>query len=52
MLIINRGNTEGLRCEKCKEGYFGNPAKGCELCRCHGIGAENNICDDVTGQVS
>lgn len=48
--IDRRGNTEGWRCEQCKTGYFGNPAKGCELCRCQGIGSQNNECDRETGQ--
>ena len=30
-----RGNTGGLLCEKCAEGYFGNPFYGsCEACPC------------------
>lgn len=45
-----RGNTEGWRCEQCKSGYFGNPAKGCELCRCQSDGSENNNCDRESGQ--
>lgn len=47
---IYRGNTEGWRCGQCKTGYFGNPAKGCELCRCESAGSENNECDRETGQ--
>lgn len=47
---ISRGNTEGWRCGQCKAGYFGNPAKGCELCRCQSVGSENNECDRETGQ--
>lgn len=50
ILQTNRGNTEGWRCHECKAGYFGNPAKGCELCRCQGIGSENNECDSETGK--
>lgn len=49
-MAIRRGNTEGWRCERCKAGYFGNPAKGCELCRCDGIGCANNVCDSESGQ--
>lgn len=47
---FHRGNTEGWRCEQCKSGYFGNPAKGCELCRCQSEGSENNECDRESGQ--
>lgn len=47
---FSRGNTEGWRCGQCKAGYFGNPAKGCELCRCQNIGSEDNECDRETGQ--
>lgn len=48
--FISRGNTEGWRCERCKAGHFGNPGKGCELCRYHEIGSENNVCDSESGQ--
>lgn len=47
---FHRGNTEGWRCERCKSGYFGNPAKGCEPCRCDSTGSMNHICDSESGQ--
>lgn len=46
----HRGNTEGWRCERCKSAYFGNPAKGCESCRCDSTGSMNHICDSESGQ--
>ncbi|MBN3318666.1 LAMB4 protein, partial [Atractosteus spatula] len=48
-------NVEGLRCDRCKSGYFGinrdNP-KGCQFCRCNRLGSVliSSPCDQVTGE--
>lgn len=49
-LHLNRGNTEGWRCERCKAGYWGDPTVECELCRCHNDGSDHNVCNSSTGQ--
>lgn len=48
--IFRRGNTEGWRCERCKDGYWGDPHDGCELCNCYELGAISNVCDVTNGQ--
>lgn len=48
--FFGRGNTEGWRCERCKDGYWGDPHDGCELCNCYEIGAISNVCDVTNGQ--
>eukprot|EP00117_Sycon_ciliatum_P032228 scpid2548/ scgid25039/ Laminin subunit beta-2; Laminin chain B3; Laminin-11 subunit beta; Laminin-14 subunit beta; Laminin-15 subunit beta; Laminin-3 subunit beta; Laminin-4 subunit beta; Laminin-7 subunit beta; Laminin-9 subunit beta; S-laminin subunit beta len=48
-----KDNTEGLRCNTCKDGFFnltsGNTA-GCEPCACVLGYSTHNTCDAVTGQ--
>uniref|UniRef100_A0A8C0BDB9 Laminin subunit gamma 2 n=1 Tax=Buteo japonicus TaxID=224669 RepID=A0A8C0BDB9_9AVES len=40
------GNTEGVRCERCKEGFFRQREEDCCLpCRCHPQGAFSPQCD-------
>ncbi|XP_050757387.1 laminin subunit gamma-2 [Gymnogyps californianus] len=40
------GNTEGARCERCKEGFFRQREEDCCLpCRCHPQGALSPQCD-------
>uniref|UniRef100_A0A8C4VA39 Laminin EGF-like domain-containing protein n=1 Tax=Falco tinnunculus TaxID=100819 RepID=A0A8C4VA39_FALTI len=40
-----QGNTEGARCERCKEGFFRQRERGCCLpCRCHPQGALSPQC--------
>ncbi|NXO00628.1 LAMC2 protein, partial [Rhinopomastus cyanomelas] len=41
-----QGNTEGARCERCKEGFFRRRDRDCCLpCRCHPQGALSPQCD-------
>lgn len=41
----------GWRCEKCKEGFYGDPLNGkCEPCECDPIGSKSKSCNNVTGQ--
>ncbi|XP_069497508.1 laminin subunit gamma-2 [Ambystoma mexicanum] len=42
-------NTGGFNCERCREGFFGNPmatnpADKCKACSCHPVGAESKLC--------
>ncbi|XP_069718416.1 laminin subunit gamma-2 isoform X1 [Phaenicophaeus curvirostris] len=40
------GNTEGVRCERCKEGFFRQQEGDCCLpCHCHPQGALSPLCD-------
>ncbi|NXL41604.1 LAMC2 protein, partial [Podilymbus podiceps] len=40
------GNTEGARCERCKEGFFRQREEDCCLpCRCHPRGSLSTQCD-------
>uniref|UniRef100_A0A8C4RZG4 Laminin subunit alpha-1 n=2 Tax=Erpetoichthys calabaricus TaxID=27687 RepID=A0A8C4RZG4_ERPCA len=44
---------EGQYCERCSEGYYGNPKEQngiCQLCTCNPAGSVHNYCDQVTGQ--
>lgn len=43
-----RENTDGLRCEKCKAGFFNYPR--CDQCDCHEEGSLAQICDPATAQ--
>nr|DBA31295.1 TPA: hypothetical protein GDO54_007168 [Pyxicephalus adspersus] len=47
-------NVEGIRCERCKPGYFGISADnflGCQYCGCNQFGSlPFSVCDAVTGQ--
>uniref|UniRef100_A0A8C5G7S8 Laminin subunit beta-4-like n=1 Tax=Gouania willdenowi TaxID=441366 RepID=A0A8C5G7S8_GOUWI len=47
---ICKENVEGLRCDRCKHGFYGlredDPA-GCQACRCHTLGSVG--CDQQTG---
>ncbi|KAL8600730.1 hypothetical protein ACOMHN_057318 [Nucella lapillus] len=48
----SRGYT-GTRCERCEDGYYGNPAKlgeKCQPCQCDPEGSLGRRCDPVTGQ--
>ncbi|XP_023288862.1 laminin subunit alpha-1-like [Orussus abietinus] len=46
-----RGNTEGWKCDKCKEAHYGDPLQqNCMPCNCSKIGSKSIICDPVTGQ--
>ncbi|NXT01000.1 LAMC2 protein, partial [Jacana jacana] len=41
-----QGNTEGVRCERCKEGFFRQQERNCCLpCHCHPQGALSPQCD-------
>ncbi|KAJ8412103.1 hypothetical protein AAFF_G00143700 [Aldrovandia affinis] len=49
-----KANVEGLRCDRCKSGYYGlsaaNPL-GCTKCSCNAEGSlSDNTCDPQTGQ--
>ncbi|XP_051649729.1 laminin subunit gamma-2 [Manacus candei] len=47
-----RGNTEGARCERCKEGFFRRQERECCLpCHCHPWGSLSPQCDSY-GQCS
>ncbi|XP_063795832.1 laminin subunit gamma-2 [Pseudophryne corroboree] len=42
-------NTAGLYCDRCKEGYFGNPLDPnpelkCKACHCHPVGSQQPSC--------
>ncbi|XP_040533465.1 laminin subunit gamma-2 [Gallus gallus] len=42
-------NTAGFHCERCKDGFFGNPlapnpADKCRACNCNSVGAEPLMC--------
>ncbi|XP_039610736.1 laminin subunit alpha-1 [Polypterus senegalus] len=44
---------EGQYCERCSEGYYGNPKEQngiCQLCTCNPAGSVHNYCDQLTGQ--
>lgn len=49
-------NTTGARCERCLDGYYGNPlsdqpAERCRACECYSLGSHDVVqCDRVTGQ--
>uniref|UniRef100_A0A8C5X712 Laminin subunit gamma 1 n=1 Tax=Malurus cyaneus samueli TaxID=2593467 RepID=A0A8C5X712_9PASS len=50
-------NTAGFYCDRCKDGFFGNPlapdpAQKCRACHCNPYGTVNQqtICNQVTGQ--
>ncbi|XP_053805918.1 laminin subunit gamma-1 [Vidua chalybeata] len=50
-------NTAGFYCDRCKDGFFGNPlapdpADKCRACHCNPYGTVNQqtICNQVTGQ--
>uniref|UniRef100_UPI00358F1135 laminin subunit alpha-1-like n=1 Tax=Myxine glutinosa TaxID=7769 RepID=UPI00358F1135 len=45
------GNTAGLRCERCADGFFGDAivSKNCQPCRCHPKGSLSTSCDAQTG---
>ncbi|XP_014473552.1 PREDICTED: laminin subunit alpha-1 isoform X2 [Dinoponera quadriceps] len=46
-----RGNTEGWKCDRCKEAHFGDPLKlNCMPCDCSPLGSNSAQCDRVTGQ--
>ncbi|XP_033880763.3 laminin subunit beta-4 isoform X1 [Acipenser ruthenus] len=52
---ICKENVEGVRCDRCKSGFFGisrdNP-QGCQYCRCNRLGSVStpSPCDPVTGE--
>lgn len=50
VFFFDRGNTEGSRCERCKLGYWGDPAVGCDPCDCHAEGSDSSVCDSTNGQ--
>uniref|UniRef100_A0A4W3JYV6 Laminin, beta 2 (laminin S) n=1 Tax=Callorhinchus milii TaxID=7868 RepID=A0A4W3JYV6_CALMI len=54
-------NTEGLQCERCKLGYFGQASRrNCRECACNQLGTDHRhcasrdrcTCDPLTGQCS
>lgn len=51
-------NTTGPRCERCLDGYYGQPLSSdpderCRACECFGLGSHAGVqCDRVTGQCS
>uniref|UniRef100_A0A674NFC8 Laminin, beta 2-like n=1 Tax=Takifugu rubripes TaxID=31033 RepID=A0A674NFC8_TAKRU len=50
-------NVRGMRCDDCKEGYYGlsqNNPRGCESCNCdpHGIIVMGTPCDQISGDCS
>nr|XP_039271795.1 laminin subunit gamma-1-like [Styela clava] len=51
-------NTTGVRCERCLDGYYGqpvtdDPAQRCRACECFPLGSHAGVqCDRVTGQCS
>ena len=55
-------NTNGEHCEKCMEGFYGNPSvpaheqehgnKGCISCDCSKKGSASDVCDPRNGQCS
>ncbi|XP_067126672.1 LOW QUALITY PROTEIN: laminin subunit alpha lam-3-like [Centruroides vittatus] len=43
----------GRHCERCADGYYGNPnvrGGSCEPCNCNTYGSKSQICDKVTGK--
>lgn len=44
------GHTEGWHCERCKNGYWGDPSVGCESCNCNLSGSVSDACDSSDGQ--
>lgn len=42
-------NTGGLRCERCRIGFYGSPesSSGCTPCKCNG---HSQMCDTITGR--
>ncbi|MBN3300896.1 LAMB4 protein, partial [Amia calva] len=52
---ICKDNVEGVRCDRCKPGYYGisrDDPKGCQVCRCNRLGSvlSPSPCDQVTGE--
>ncbi|XP_060679811.1 laminin subunit alpha-1 [Hemiscyllium ocellatum] len=45
------GNTAGIRCEQCAEGFFGDAVvnKNCRTCDCNVNGSYGEACDPKTG---
>uniref|UniRef100_A0A8V0X4B6 Laminin subunit alpha-1 n=2 Tax=Gallus gallus TaxID=9031 RepID=A0A8V0X4B6_CHICK len=45
------GNTAGLHCEKCADGYYGDAVteKSCRACECHVNGSLSSVCHHETG---
>ncbi|KAJ8010618.1 hypothetical protein DPEC_G00076940 [Dallia pectoralis] len=44
---------EGRYCERCSEGYYGNPSSPggrCQVCQCSSMGSLHTLCDPVTGR--
>lgn len=50
--ICREGYT-GPHCDRCEEGFYGQPMTRngqCLPCGCHPLGSRSNQCDDITGQ--
>eukprot|EP00794_Sanderia_malayensis_P009566 gene9566-10555_t len=43
-------NTVNAKCDRCEAGYFGLPARTCELCNCNSTGSYNGSCSILSGQ--
>ncbi|XP_021120891.1 laminin subunit alpha-1 isoform X2 [Heterocephalus glaber] len=46
------GNTDGARCERCADGFYGDAvaAKNCQACDCHEQGSLSGVCHRETGR--
>eukprot|EP00094_Tigriopus_californicus_P001836 TCALIF_01772-PA protein Name:"Similar to Lama1 Laminin subunit alpha-1 (Mus musculus)" AED:0.11 eAED:0.12 QI:0/0.86/0.58/1/0.95/0.95/24/1780/2877 len=50
--VCREGYT-GPQCDRCEEGYYGQPmarSGQCQPCSCHPLGSRSDQCDDLTGQ--
>ncbi|KAM4529659.1 laminin subunit alpha-2 isoform 2-T2 [Fundulus diaphanus] len=47
-----RQGYDGLTCDKCAEGYFGDAitSKNCQPCHCHTNGSVSDVCNKENGQ--
>ncbi|XP_030761277.1 laminin subunit alpha-1-like [Sitophilus oryzae] len=46
-----KGNTEGWKCERCKQDHYGDPTiPNCKICECDPLGSISKQCHNETGQ--